>query len=89
MWLARIPRTYYYSFHFVLNNKVASYNHIPPYGMKYEDPGIRNILPIPSDQYGNPGPDGTYNYWDEVNLVPPANAKSIDLLYQPTSWEYI
>lgn len=57
--------------------------------MKYEDPGIRNILPIPSDQYGNPGPDGTYNYWDEVNLVPPANAKSIDLLYQPTSWEYI
>jgi hypothetical protein len=33
----------------------------------------------------------TYNYWDEVNLNPPANAKSatIDLLYQPTSWEYI
>ena len=85
------PDLYAYSFHFVLNNKVAADNRIPPYGMKYDDAVIRNIVPVPKEQYGAPAPGGEYNYWDEVNLVPPSNAKSatIDLLYQPTSWEYI
>jgi hypothetical protein len=85
------PGKYYYSFHFVLNNKVATDNRIPPYGMDYNDSVIRNILPVPSDQYGDPGPGGEYNYWDNVTLNPPDGAKyaTIELLYQPTSWEYI
>jgi hypothetical protein len=84
-------QNYLYSFHFVLNNKVASDNRIPPYGMTYDEAKVRNILPVPDTQYGNPAPGGEYNYWDEVNLVPPDNAESatIELLYQPTSWEYI
>jgi hypothetical protein len=43
------------------------------------------------DQYGDPGPGGVYEYWDEVALNPPSGAVSgtINLLYQPTSWEYI
>ncbi|UCG55180.1 MAG: hypothetical protein JSV32_02910, partial [Dehalococcoidia bacterium] len=43
------------------------------------------------DQYGSPGSGGTYNYWDEISLSPPAGAvyANIELLYQPTSWEYI
>jgi hypothetical protein len=88
---AQAPGTYYYTFHFVLNNKVASDNRIPPYGMAYDEAKVRNILPVPDTQYGNPGKGKVYNYWDEVSLNPPANAKSasFDLLYQPTSWEYI
>jgi hypothetical protein len=66
--------TYYYSFHFVLNNKVASDNRIPPYGMTYDEAVKRNIVPVPKEQYGNSGTGVEYNYWDEVNLVPPANA---------------
>ncbi len=79
------------TFHFVLNNKVAKDNRIPPYGMDYEQARQRNALPVPADQYGNPAPAGAYNYWDEVTLNPPAGAvyATIDLLYQPTSWEYI
>jgi hypothetical protein len=91
------PGTYQETFHFVLNNLVAKDNRIPPYGMRYDDPAsdddavARNLLPVPGDQYGNPGPGGTYEYWDEVPLNPPANAASaeIRLFYQPTSWEYI
>jgi hypothetical protein len=94
---AQAPGTYQETFHFVLNNLVAKDNRIPPYGMRYDDPTsdddavARNILPVPGDQYGNPGPGGTYEYWDEVPLNPPANAASaeIRLFYQPTSWEYI
>jgi hypothetical protein len=82
---------YHETFHFVLNNIVAKDNRIPPYGMRYDDARTRNALPVPADQYGNPGPGGTYNYWDEIALDPPAGAASatIDLLYQPTSWEYV
>jgi PKD repeat protein len=85
------PGTYHETFHFVLNNKVVKDNRIPPYGMRYDMARVRNALPVPADQYGNPGPGGTYNYWDEVSLNPPAGAESaaIDMLYQPTSWEYI
>jgi hypothetical protein len=82
---------YKVSFHFVLNNKLTSDNRIPPYDMSYDECRKRNCLPVPSDQYGNPGMGGAYNYWDEITLNPPPGAKSakINLLYQSTSWEYI
>ncbi len=75
----------------MLNNKVVKDNRIPPYGMDYDEAGERNILPVPADQYGNPGPGGTYDHWDEVVLNPPPDADhaTVQLLYQPTSWEYI
>jgi hypothetical protein len=79
------------TFHFVLNNTVVKDNRIPPYNMDYNRARERNALPVPAGQFGNPGPGGVYNYWDEVLLTPPAGAQyaTIDLLYQPTSWEYI
>ena len=79
------------SFHFVLNNVVTSDNRIPPYGMSFDTAETRNALPVPADQYGNPGDGGTYDYFDVVALNPPVGATyaEIDLLYQPTSWEYI
>ncbi len=85
------PGTYHESFHFVLNNYVAADNRIPPYGMEYEEARKRNILPVPTDQYGNPGVEETYEYWDEIDLNPPDSAVrgEITLFYQPTSWEYI
>jgi hypothetical protein len=85
------PGTYHETFHFVLNNYVAKDNRIPPYGMSYDEARVRNALPVPAGQYGNPGLGGTYNYWDEITLNPPAGAEyaTIDLVYQPTSWEYV
>ena len=82
---------YHETFHFVLNNKVAKDNRIPPYGMDYDESLTRSILPVPATQYGNPGPGGTFNYWDDVTLNPPTGAVTADisLKYQPTSWEYI
>ena len=79
------------SFHFVLNNVLVSDNRIPTYDMSYDACKKRNCLPVPSDQYGNPGMGGAYNYWDEITMNPPPGAKSakINLLYQSTSWEYI
>jgi hypothetical protein len=79
------------SFHFVLNNTVVKDNRIPPYGMSYETARLRNALPVPANQYGSPGPGGQYHYFDEFTMNPPAGAvyATIDLLYQPTSWEYI
>jgi hypothetical protein len=85
------PGTEHETFHFVLNNTVIKDNRIPPYGMSYEEARKRNALPVPADQYGG-SPGGTYNYWDERSLVPPVPAAvsaTIELLYQPTSWEYI
>ncbi|HKZ87290.1 MAG TPA: fibronectin type III domain-containing protein [Anaerolineae bacterium] len=83
--------TYHETFHFVLNNSVAKDNRIPPYGMSYDEARKRNALPVPADQYGNPGAGGTYNYWDTITLNPPVGAAyaTISLLYQPTSWEYV
>jgi hypothetical protein len=83
--------TYHETFHFVINNHVAKDNRIPPYGMEYDVAWKRNALPVPADQYGNPGQGGTYNYWDEVPLNVPAEATyaEITLYYQGTSWEYI
>ena len=88
---AQTPGTYHETFHFVLNNYVSMDNRIPPYGMTYNDARMRNALPVPDTQYGSPTAGGTYNYWDEITLNPPAGAAyaTINLLYQPTSWEYI
>ncbi|MCQ1537073.1 hypothetical protein FTO70_15615 [Methanosarcina sp. KYL-1] len=91
-WLANeSDGTTYKTFHFVLNNAMEMDNRIPPYGMSYNETKLRNALPVPEDQYGNPGPGGEYNYWDEITLNPPADAvrADIQLLYQPTSWEYV
>jgi hypothetical protein len=85
------PGTAHETFHFVLNNAVIVDNRIPPYGMSYDIARARNALPVPGDQYGNPGTGGVYEYYDEVPLNQPAGAESatISLMYQPTSWEYI
>lgn len=87
---AQAPGTYEESFHFVLNNNVAKDNRIPPYGMSYDEARKRNALPVPTTQYST-GLGGSYDYWDTVQLNPPAGATyaTINLLYQPTSWEYI
>jgi hypothetical protein len=81
------------TFHFVLNNIVIKDNRIPPYGMSYDTARERNALPVPAGQYGGGNDGSTYNYWDEIDLgaLAPdgATAASIELLYQPTSWEYI
>jgi len=81
----------YQTFHFALNNTVLKDNRIPPYGMSYDEARKRNALPVPADQFGNPGSAGTYNHWADVPLSPPAGAvwAEIDLMYQSTSWEYI
>lgn len=79
------------TFHFVVNNTVIKDNRIPPYGMSYEEARKRNALPVPDTQYGG-SPGGTFNYFDAFSLVPPATTAvyaTIELLYQPTSWEYI
>jgi hypothetical protein len=88
---AQAPGTYHETFHFVLNNIVAKDNRIPPYGFRYDDARARNALPVPAGQYGSPGSGGTYEHWDEITLDPPPGAAyaDVDLLYQPTSWEYI
>ncbi|MDX2503628.1 MAG: PKD domain-containing protein [Gammaproteobacteria bacterium] len=88
---AKAPGTQQHSFHFVLNNVVMADNRIPSYGYSYDEAKKRNALPVPETQYGNPGPGGEYNYWDELNLNVPANAAtaSVRLMYQPTSWEYV
>lgn len=83
--------SYHETLHFVLNNHVAGDTRIPPYGMRYDEAKRRNVLPVPENQYGNPGAGGIYDYWDDVNLNPPTGAvrADIDLLYQGTSWEYV
>ncbi|MHC5209227.1 MAG: hypothetical protein ACYTG2_00740 [Planctomycetota bacterium] len=88
---AQAPGTYAETFHFVLNNKITLDNRIPPYGFDYDEALEHNALPVPDTQFGDPGPAGVFDYWDEVALAPPPGAVSgtIDLLYQPTSWEYI
>ena len=85
------PGTIYHTFHFVLNNAVEEDNRIPPYRMSYDEAERRNALPIPTDQYGNPGPGGVYDHFDVVSFDIPAGAVRAEarLLYQATSWEYI
>jgi hypothetical protein len=59
--------------------------------MAYSDALQRSALPVPTEQYGSPGPGGSYDHWDDVVLDPPPGAHhaTIELLYQPTSWEYV
>jgi hypothetical protein len=78
------------TFHFVLNNTVVKDNRIPPYGFNYAEAADRNALPVPEGQYLPVGGD-VYEHWDDFVLNPPvvATHATIDLLYQPTSWEYI
>ncbi len=85
------PGEYHETFHFVLNNKVVKDNRIPPWGMAYDESLTRSILPVPATQYGDPGPGGIYDYFDDFVLNPPVGAVTADirLMYQPTSWEYI
>ena len=66
-------------------------NRIPPYGFRYDDARARNALPVPADQYGNPGPGGVYEHTDVFIPNPPQGADyaTVELKYQPTSWEYI
>jgi hypothetical protein len=79
------------SFHFALNDTILADNRIPPWRMNRETARQRNTLPVPASQYGDPGPTGVYDHFDRVPLDPPPLAESvvIELLYQPTSWEYI
>jgi hypothetical protein len=61
--------------------------------MLFDEAKKRNVLPVPENQYGDPGSGGFYNYWDQINLaaLKPENAVSaeITLFYQGTTWEYI
>jgi hypothetical protein len=88
---ASAPGSTHETFHFVLNNTVVKDNRIPPYGMSYDEAAKRNALPVPANQYNGGNPGSTYLHFDEITLNPPANAvyATIDLVYQPTSWEYI
>ena len=88
---AEPPGSDHESFHFVVNNKVVKDNRIPTYQMRYDEARVRNALPVPADQYGDPGPGGVYEHWDEFELTFPIEGRyaTVELLYQPTSWEYI
>jgi hypothetical protein len=88
---AALPGSAAETFHFVLNDTVLSDHRIPPYGFRYDEARVRNTLPVPATLFGNPGPGGEYQYWDEVQLDPPpgATTATIELLYQTTSWEYV
>jgi hypothetical protein len=59
--------------------------------MAYDEAEARNALPVPTTQYGNPGPGGTYDHFDVVPFDVPAGAvrAEVRLYYQATSWEYI
>jgi len=88
---AQGPGTSHETFHFVLNNTVVKDTRIPTWKMSYDEARVRNALPVPADQYGDPGPGGEYDHFDAFALSPPPGATlvEVDLLYQPTSWEYI
>jgi hypothetical protein len=88
---AQPPGTHRDTFRFALNNLVSSDTRIPPYGFRHDAALERSTLPVPATQYGDPGPGGTYRHWDEIALQPPPGAgrAELELLYQPTSWEYV
>jgi hypothetical protein len=83
--------TEHHTFHFALNNVMTEDNRIPPYGFRYDEARVRNALPVPASQYGNPGAGGTYTYWDERSFAIPSGATraEVRLFYQQTSWEYV
>ena len=86
---AQAPGSHGESFHFVLNDTLADDDRIPPWGLDAQMAAERSLLPVPSDRY--PVTNGVYAHWDDVPLNPPAGAASatVELLYQPTSWEYV
>jgi len=88
---AEEPGEMFHTFHFVLNNAVEQDNRIPPYGFRYDEARTRNALPVPTTQYGNPGPGGAYDHFDVVPFSIPAGATraEVRLYYQATSWEYV
>jgi len=88
---ASAPGSAYSTLHFVLNNTQITDNRIPPFGLSYDEARTYNALPVPPTQFGNPGPGGFYQHWSNIPLAPPATASraEIELLYQPTSWEYM
>ena len=47
--------------------------------MDYDESLMRSILPVPATQYGGPGAGGTFNYWDDFALNPPAGAVTADI----------
>jgi len=79
------------TFHFALNNTFVRDSRIPPWGYDHDEALRRNARPAPPDQFGDPGPGGTYDHWDDVLLDPPVGAVTaeIELLHQTTSWEYV
>lgn len=85
------PGSTHKTFHFVLNNVMVSDSRIPPYGFRYDEARMRNALPVPKSQFGDPGPGGTYDYWDERLFPIPSRAvrAEVRLFYQQTSWEYV
>ena len=89
--LAAATGTVAETFHFALNNTVAEDNRIPPYGTSQALATKRNALPDSHFLDTDNAVLGDYRYYDLVPLNPPAEAVSadIELLYQPTSWEYI
>ncbi len=90
---AQAEGTDHESFHFALNNTVVSDNRIPPFGMDYLEARKRNALPVPATQYGCDPSCTEYDHYDEFDLSPPTDRTpvyaTVDLMYQPTSWEYI
>jgi hypothetical protein len=85
------PGEDFHTFHFVLNNVMHEDNRIPPWGMRYDDARVRNALPVPYDQFGNPGPGGVYDHWVDYDFDVPVGAVTaeVKLFYQQTTWEYI
>jgi hypothetical protein len=85
------PGHAYHTFHFVLNNVMVHDIRIPPWGMRYDDALIRNALPVPYEQFGNPGAGGVYDHWVDYDFEIPAGAETAEvrLFYQQTTWEYI
>ena len=81
------------TFHFALNNTVISDNRIPPWRMNFAEAKRRNALPVPDTQYGCGESCTEYDNHDEVYVTKPLSPApayaTIDLMYQPTSWEYI
>jgi hypothetical protein len=79
------------TFHFALNNTVISDNRIPPYGLDPELARQRNALPVPATLYEEDSGQA-YEYYDEISLQDGPDgtvSANVELLYQPTSWEYI
>ena len=88
---ATVPGSMIPTFHFALNNAMYKDPRIPPLDFDYDEAETRSTLPVPVDQYGNPGSGGVYNHWDGVNFdIPPGAARvEAHLYYQSTSWEYV